>query len=83
MSPIYSSTNTALGPTREEQKRQKIADDLISRANKILCKNGKMTVTFTDNDGHVQLNPIVVGCKGERRNGSAFCQECSDKNKKV
>jgi len=25
----------------------------------------------------------VVSCEGERRHGSAYCQDCSDKNKKV
>lgn len=45
---------------------------LIRRAKQNLCTNAIVEMAVS--------NVKVTGCKNERRNGSKFCQKCSDKH---
>ena len=58
-----------------------------------LCKNATVEAIDTGKDEEIEKrsgNKIIErsydirgdGCRNERRNGSAFCQDCSDKHKK-
>lgn len=63
-----------------------------NRVRQDLCKNAVIEVVDTGKEEKVQIAPgkytLEVsydirsdGCQNKRRNGSAFCQECSDKHK--
>lgn len=57
-------------------------DNRLNKAESALnlkaCKNGRWVITNVNNN----IQPVVTGCPNERRNGSAYCQECSEKFKK-
>lgn len=60
------------------------AEHIMSGQRQTFCKNAKLSiVTLTDekDDSKVTLDIQNEGCKNVRRNGSAWCQECSDKHK--
>lgn len=49
------------------------------------CKNGEYSLKPKKNDNEKRIYIWEIknkGCKNLRRNGSAFCQACSDKYKK-
>ncbi len=46
-----------------------------------LCKNQINTLHKEDDteEGIYEYTPTNIGCTNQRRNGSAYCQECSNK----
>lgn len=78
-------------------KKPHLSEDTANRfANSVrqkLCKNATVEVFATGEQGQVISHTGAQiledsydlrgdGCRNERRNGSAFCQECSDKHNK-
>jgi hypothetical protein len=78
-------------------KKPHLNEDTANRfANSVrqkLCKNATVEV-FATGEQELVINHTGIqmmedsydirgdGCRNERRNGSAFCQDCSDKHKK-
>lgn len=58
------------------------ANSMMGKIEQTLCKNAKLNLE-EETDLHKNINILAVntGCKGERRNGSAFCAECSEELK--
>lgn len=54
-----------------EEHKQKVKDE--NKLKQSICKNADWS-----RDSENEL--VNTDCTNERRNGSAFCQECSDKH---
>lgn len=61
--------------TLEFKKRLERTETALNQKG---CKNGMWVMARRGEE----YGPAVTGCPNERRNGSAYCQECSDKNNK-
>lgn len=87
--------DTEAEEVEEKPKKPYLSKETATRfANNVrqkLCKNAKvwveedeeMLVQTGEGRKEMLMNYTVKGdfCEKERRNGSAFCQECSDKHK--
>lgn len=55
------------------EKRNRARSVLARRASQFLCKNAGID---WDEKGQI----FITGCKNEKRNGSKYCQNCSDEH---
>lgn len=70
----------------EKVKAEEAAQKKMRDMNQQLCKNSELRVENTVNDYKTydfQYQVMNDGCPNDRRNGSAWCQSCSDKHKSI
>lgn len=57
----------------------------MNRIKEETCKNAHFLIQAKDHVPEMRIFPYDIqnmGCKNKRRNGSAYCQECSDAHTK-
>lgn len=78
-----------MSPMQARDMLQKRLDDTANRMRRYACANAKIIVTPATIDEKSQtVHPGDIQydkdhCQNDRRNGSKFCQKCSDEHKNV
>lgn len=59
-----------------ENRKKRLREIMARKASRFLCRNASL-------DWNEKGNISVTGCQNEKRNGSRYCQDCSDKHKGI